>query len=96
VGLAKSISKEVAPLGITVNTVAPGWIGTENMYHYLETKVGVTPDKVDEWLGDDIPARRIGTPAECASLIAYLCSQQAAYLTGEYIVVDGGVQKSVT
>ncbi|MDB5424795.1 MAG: short-chain dehydrogenase [Phenylobacterium sp.] len=95
VGFAKSLSDEVACHGITVNTVAPGWIATQNMYDYLEQKVGVPPDKVNAFLGDSVPARRTGRPEEIASLITYLCSDLAGYITGQWIAVDGGKARSV-
>jgi 3-oxoacyl-[acyl-carrier protein] reductase len=94
VGFIKTLSDEVAKFGITCNTVAPGWIGTDNMYEYLEKKVGVTPDKVGEFLNGLIPSGRVGKPEEVGSLVAYLCSEQAAYISGEWIAVDGGKHAS--
>lgn len=95
VGFVKSLSDEVARYGVTVNTVAPGWIATQNLYDYFEHKVKVPKDKINEWLGDSIPARRMGAPEECAAMIAFLCSRQAGYITGEWIAVDGGKQRSI-
>lgn len=94
VGFVKTLSDEVARYGITCNTVAPGWIGTDNMFSYLERKMGVTPDKVGEFLHDIIPAGRVGRPEEIASTIAYLCSDLAGYISGNWIVVDGGKHAS--
>ncbi len=94
-GFVKTLSDEYARYGITCNTIAPGWIGTENMFTYLETKAGVPRDKVGEFLHDIIPARRVGRPEEIASTIAYLCSHLAGYISGEYIVVDGGKHASL-
>lgn len=90
VGFMKTLSDEVAKYGITCNTVAPGWIGTDNMHDYLEQKVGVTRDKVNEFVGNRIPAGRVGRPEEIGSTIAYLCSDLAGYISGEWIAVDGG------
>ena len=89
VGFTKTLSDEYARYGITVNTVAPGWIGTDNMYGYLKEKMGVERDQVGQFL-EKIPARRVGEPKEIASTITYLCSQLAGYITGNWIVVDGG------
>lgn len=94
-GFIKTLSDEVAKFGITCNTVAPGWIGTDNMFSYLEKKMGVTPDKVPEFLHGIIPAGRVGRPEEIASTIAYLCSDLAGYISGNWIVVDGGKHASV-
>lgn len=94
VGFIKTLSDEVAKHGITCNTVAPGWIGTDNMYEYLEQKMGVTPDKVGEFLQGIIPAGRVGRPEEIGSTIAYLCSDLAGYISGNWIVVDGGKHAS--
>ncbi|OJY53913.1 SDR family oxidoreductase [Sphingomonas sp. 67-41] len=95
VGFVKTLSDEVAKYGITCNTVGPGWIGTDNMYNYLEKKMGIAPDKVGEFLHDLIPAGRVGRPEEIASTIAYLCSDLAGYISGNWIGVDGGKHKSL-
>ena len=94
VGFMKTLSDECARFGITCNTVAPGWIGTDNMYHYLENKMGISHNAVPDFLFDAIPARRVGRPEEIASTIAYLYSQLAEYITGNWIVVDGGKHAS--
>lgn len=94
-GFLKTLSDEVAKFGITCNTVAPGWIGTDNMFDYLERKVGVKRDQVDAFIGHKIPAGRVGRPEEIGSTIAYLCSHLAGFITGEWIVVDGGNHASV-
>jgi 3-oxoacyl-[acyl-carrier protein] reductase len=97
VGLLKTVSDEYARYGITVNTVAPGWIATENMYQYLEKNVGLTtPESIGEWMiaNARVPAARAGDPAEIATTVVYLCSQGAGYLTGNWIEVDGGHHRS--
>jgi 3-oxoacyl-[acyl-carrier protein] reductase len=97
VGLLKSVSDEYAQFGITINTVAPGWIATNTTNWYLSTREGLTDDGARRrWLVDvaGVPAARLGDPTEIASTIAYLCSQQAGYLTGHYIAVDGGHHRS--
>jgi len=97
VGLLKSVSDEYARYGITINTIAPGWIGTKTTNFYLENHEGLTdPAARAEWLIEKagVPAGRIGDPAEIASTIAYLCSDLAGYVNGLYIAVDGGHHRS--
>jgi 3-oxoacyl-[acyl-carrier protein] reductase len=97
VGLVKSVADEYARFGITINTVAPGWIGTRTTDWYLTEHEGlVDADARREWLIDTagVPAGRLGTPTEIASTIAYLCSQHAGYVNGHYIAVDGGLHRS--
>lgn len=97
IGLLKTVSDEYARYGITVNTIAPGWIGTENAYDYLANQVGATTDgqRRDFMLTKaQVPAGRMGDPKEIASAIVYLCSEQAGYITGNWIEVDGGHHRS--
>jgi NAD(P)-dependent dehydrogenase (short-subunit alcohol dehydrogenase family) len=96
VALNKSLSDEFAGDGITVNTIATGWIGTDRMYRGLSAEAdqrGVALDDVVAELVQQFPARRIGLPEEMASVIAFLCSQGAGYITGELIHVDGGYHR---
>jgi 3-oxoacyl-[acyl-carrier protein] reductase len=97
VGLLKTVSDEYARYGITVNTVAPGWIATQNAYNYLERNVGLATEEArSEWLREHggVPAGRMGRSDEIASMIVYLCSEQAGYVTGNWIEVDGGHHRS--
>lgn len=80
-GLVKTVSNEVAGDGITVNAVLPGYHATERMQ-----QLGLTDEKV----APQIPARRLGRPEELAALVAFLASEQAAYITGQSIACDGG------
>ncbi|GAB2964523.1 SDR family oxidoreductase [Amycolatopsis acidiphila] len=97
IGLLKTVSDEYARYGITVNTVAPGWIETQNAVDYLRANAGVaTEDERRSWMLDNarVPAARMGRSDEIASLIVYLCSAQAGYVTGNWIEVDGGHHRS--
>ena len=91
------MADEYAQYGITINTVAPGWIATQNAYDYLERNVGLTTDEQRrDWLRQHagVPAARMGNASEIASMIVYLCSDQAGYTTGDWIEVDGGHHRS--
>ncbi len=82
-GFTKSLAREVASLGITVNAVAPGFINTE-----MTKKL---PEEVREvWL-QQVPLRRWGEPEEVAQVVAFLASRAAGYITGQTIHVNGGL-----
>ena len=83
VGLTRTLAKEVAVKGITVNAVAPGLIATE-----LTTSL--PGDRFDEMVAE-IPQKRPGTPEDVANTVRFLCSKQAAYITGGVFVTDGGL-----
>jgi 3-oxoacyl-[acyl-carrier protein] reductase len=83
IGLTKSLAKEIGSRGITVNTVAPGFIETDM------TK-GL-PDAQKDTLIAAIAVGRLGQPEEIAHAVAFLCSTQAAYITGETLHVNGGM-----
>lgn len=97
VGLLKSVADEYARFGITINTIAPGWIATRTTNWYLEHHEGLTDNEARrQWLIEKagVPAGRAGDPAEIASTIAYLCSDLAGYVNGHYLAVDGGHHRS--
>jgi 3-oxoacyl-[acyl-carrier protein] reductase len=90
VGLVRGLSVEVASYGITVNAVAPGIIETPQSADPVNS---IGPSGLAA-ITDRIPAARVGDPAEIASAFAYLASDEAAYVTGQVIVVDGGASLS--
>jgi 3-oxoacyl-[acyl-carrier protein] reductase len=83
VGMTKSLAAEVASRNITVNAVAPGFIQT--------AMTDVLTDQQKEMISQRIPAGRMGMPAEIAAAVAYLASEEAAYVTGETIHINGGI-----
>ena len=88
-GLAKSLSAELGPHGITVNCLAPGTILTDRI-RQLAAHSGGDVDASIKRMGDEIPLRRVGTPEEFGATCAFLCSRQAGYITGQTIGIDGG------
>ena len=78
VGLTKSIALDEARNGITCNAVLPGWIATESI------------SESEKANGAKVPLGRGGTPDEVAALIAWLSTNEASYITGQAIVIDGG------
>lgn len=98
VTLNKSLANEFASFGITFNTIGTGFIDTGERLHGYMKKVaeekGISEEDQLAMLLKNVPAARIGTPDEAASLITYLCSQGAAYINGNLIPVDGGWHRS--
>jgi 3-oxoacyl-[acyl-carrier protein] reductase len=88
IGWAKTLARELGPSGITVNSIAPGRIDTERLQE-------VYPDGPTEADLASIPLRRLGTPREIGDLVAFLCSDRAAYVTGTVIPVDGGLTRGL-
>ena len=83
IGLTKSAAKEVARWGICVNAIAPGFIETA-----MTDQMG---DMARDALKKSIPMRRLGQPEDVAAMVGYLCSDDAGYVTGQVLVVDGGM-----
>lgn len=83
IGLTKSLAKELASRGITVNAVAPGYIETD--------MTAALAEKAREAMTAQIPLGRIGSPEDVASAVVFLASAQAAYITGQVIHVNGGM-----
>jgi 3-oxoacyl-[acyl-carrier protein] reductase len=83
IGLSKSVAKELAGKGVTVNVVAPGFITTD--------MTDVLNDKIKETVKALIPLRRFGAAEEIAAVVGFLASEAASYITGQVICVDGGM-----
>ncbi len=98
VGWAKTVAAEVAAQGITVNCVAPGRIATDRLAELdggRAAREGVPIEQVRRSSMAGIPAGRYGEPAEFASVVAFLASARAAYMTGSVVRVDGGMIRSL-
>jgi 3-oxoacyl-[acyl-carrier protein] reductase len=89
VGFLKTLAGEVAADGVTVNTVATGRFATERL-----TQHGGTLDDAEAAARTEVPAARLGTAQEYGDLVAFLCSDRAAYITGTVIPIDGGLLRS--
>ncbi|MEO6877394.1 MAG: SDR family oxidoreductase, partial [Gemmatimonadaceae bacterium] len=83
IGLTKSVAKELASRNILANVVAPGYIETD--------MTAAIPDEARKVLFSQIPLERLGTPADIASMVAFLASDLSSYITGQVFVVDGGM-----
>ena len=83
ISLSYSLAREMASRGVLVNAVAPGFIETD--------MTAAMSDEAQEAMADSIPLSRIGKPEEISSVVAFLCSPGASYITGEVIRVDGGL-----
>jgi acetoacetyl-CoA reductase len=82
-GFSKALALEVARKGVTVNTISPGYIGTKMV-------TAIPKDVLDSKILPQIPIGRLGKPEEIAGLIIYLCSDEAAFVTGANIAINGG------
>ncbi|MGN6702411.1 MAG: acetoacetyl-CoA reductase [Burkholderiaceae bacterium] len=82
-GFSKALALEVARKGVTVNTISPGYIGTKMV-------TSIAKDVLDTKIIPQIPMGRLGKPEEVAGLVAYLASEEAAFVTGANIAINGG------
>ena len=82
-GFSKALALEYARKGVTVNTISPGYIGTKMV-------LAIPKDILDSKIVPQIPVGRLGKPEEVAGLVAYLCSEEAAFVTGANISINGG------
>ncbi|MFZ5624047.1 MAG: SDR family oxidoreductase [Gemmatimonadota bacterium] len=97
-GFAKSLADEVAPLGITVNCLCPGFFATDRMTELTATRAARAGISVEEQLEKQaaaIPLGRMGQPEELAAVVAFLASERASYITGTAISVDGGMTRGI-
>jgi 3-oxoacyl-[acyl-carrier protein] reductase len=88
-GFLATLAREVAADGVTVNTVATGRFGTERLRSLYGSE-----EQAEAHARDDVPAGRLGRPGEYGDLVAFICSDRAAYLTGTVIPLDGGLTRS--
>ena len=83
IGLTKSLARELASRGITVNAIAPGYISTD--------MTNALSEEIQKSIQDKIPLKRVGSPEEIAAAVAFLASPEAGYITGQTLCVDGGI-----
>jgi 3-oxoacyl-[acyl-carrier protein] reductase len=88
-GMAKTLAIELGPFGVNVNCVAPGFIATA-MTQQTAERMGVPWDDFKRGASEQIPLRRVGEPEDVAATIAYLCSEDASFVSGQVIYVRGG------
>jgi 3-oxoacyl-[acyl-carrier protein] reductase len=93
IGWAKHVSREEARHGVTVNSIAPGYIDTERLRYLYSTESD--PEAARRRDESTIPARRFGSPEEIAAATAFLCSTDAAYINGVTLLVDGGLARGL-
>lgn len=95
--LSKSLSDEIAKFGITVNCVAPGMVRTDRTEDLLSSRIENSGQSREEYMKEmlkGIPAARLGEPKEFGAVVCFLCSDQASYITGSSVCVDGGKRRS--
>jgi 3-oxoacyl-[acyl-carrier protein] reductase len=98
VAYIKTLSNAVAHLNITANTVAPGYFLTDRVRQLINDqsrKKGLSFEEALRNLYDTIPARKTGVPSDFGSLVAFLASEQASYITGDTILIDGGLYQGL-
>jgi 3-oxoacyl-[acyl-carrier protein] reductase len=98
VGLVKTLAGEFGKDGITCNNVAPGYTATERLAEVAGPRAraaGVSEEEIRARWAADVPLRRLGKPEEIADAILWLASERAAYITGQTLLVDGGIYKGM-
>ncbi|HEY5426027.1 MAG TPA: SDR family oxidoreductase [Candidatus Tumulicola sp.] len=91
VAALRTLANEVAPEGITVNSIATGRVDTDR----LRSLYGNDEDAIRKAAAADVPMRRVATPQEFAPLVAFLCGEPAGYVTGQTISIDGGMTRGL-
>jgi 3-oxoacyl-[acyl-carrier protein] reductase len=86
----KTLSREVAGSGVTLNTVLPGWIATDRLFELQGSE-----QAAEELARREVPVGRLGTPEELAAAAVFLCSARASYITGVALLVDGGMTRLI-
>jgi 3-oxoacyl-[acyl-carrier protein] reductase len=97
-GLVRSLAGQYGPDNITVNNVGPGFTATERMKELIQKRAqaaGLSEKEYELQLAKDIPLRRVAKPEEVADAIVWLASERASYITGQTILVDGGVYRGL-
>lgn len=97
-GFTKTVSRDLAPVGITINSILPGSIRTDRTLELARARAEKEKIPLEEALKErsrDIPMARLGEPEEIGAAVAFLCSQQASYITGTALVVDGGLTRAL-
>ena len=90
-GFTRSLALELGPFGINVNAIAPGFIVTE-MTDATAVRLKMEPEELRRLNAEANPVRRVGAPEDIAAAAAFLCSDEASYITGQTLYVDGGAK----
>jgi len=97
-GWAKTLSKELAPAGITINNILPGYTATARLESLINTKAeraNLTPGQIEHQMKSTVPMGRFADPREIAAAVLFLASPEASYITGVSLPVDGGRMMSI-
>ncbi len=90
-GLTRTLGIELGPFGVNANAIAPGFIATD-MTDATATRLGIPVDEFRKMNAESNPVRRVGFPEDIAAAAAFLCSDEASYITGQTLYVDGGAK----